>query len=97
MALDDLKSLIYFQAVAEERSFTKAASRLGVTQSTLSRTIKHFEARIGIRLLTRTTRNVATTAAGEGLLESLTPRASEIEEEIAVLKLCVAKLPGRSI
>lgn len=85
MARTDLNQLTWFQAVAEERSFTKAAAKLGVAQSTLSQTIKQLEARMGIRLLTRTTRNVATTAAGERLLQTLAPRVAEIEEEIAAL------------
>lgn len=85
MARTDLNQLTWFQAVAEERSFTKAAAKLGVAQSTLSHTIKQLEARMGIRLLTRTTRNVATTAAGERLLQTLAPRVAEIEEEIAAL------------
>lgn len=85
MARTDLNQLTWFQAVAEERSFTKAAAKLGVAQSTLSHTIKQLEARMGIRLLTRTTRNVATTAAGERLLKTITPRIAEIEDEIAAL------------
>ena len=85
MARTDLNQLTWFQAVAEERSFTKAAAKLGVAQSTLSHTIKQLEARMGIRLLTRTTRNVATTAAGERLLQTIAPRIGEIEDEIAAL------------
>jgi DNA-binding transcriptional LysR family regulator len=81
----DFNQLTWFQAVAEERSFTKAAARLGVGQSTLSHAIKQLETRMGIRLLTRTTRNVATTVAGERLLQTIAPRMSEIEEEIAAL------------
>jgi DNA-binding transcriptional LysR family regulator len=81
----DFNQLTWFQAVAEERSFTKAAARLGVAQSTLSYAIKQLEARMGIRLLTRTTRNVATTAAGERLLQTIAPRMGEIEAEIAAL------------
>lgn len=81
----DLNQLRWFQIVAEEQSFTRAASKIGVAQSTLSYTIKQLEARMGIRLLTRTTRNVATTAAGERLLQTITPRIAEIEEEIAAL------------
>ena len=70
--------------VAEERSFTRAAAKLGIAQSTLSHTIKRLEARMGMRLLTRTTRNVAPTEAGERLRA---PRAAhrEIEAEIAAL------------
>lgn len=81
----DFNQLTWFQAVAEERSFTKAAARLGIAQSTLSYAIKQLEARMGIRLLTRTTRNVATTEAGERLLQTITPRMGEIEDEIAAL------------
>ncbi|AEH86643.1 MULTISPECIES: LysR family transcriptional regulator [Mesorhizobium] len=85
MPKPDLNQLTWFQAVAEERSFTRAAAKLGVAQSTLSHTIKQLEARMGIRLLTRTTRNVATTAAGERLLRTIAPRIGEIEDEIAAL------------
>jgi DNA-binding transcriptional LysR family regulator len=85
MAREDFNDLLWFLAVAEERSFTKAAAKLGVTQSTLSHTIKRLEARMGIRLLTRTTRSVAPTAAGERLRQSLAPRVAEIEAEIAAL------------
>ena len=85
MEQTDFNHLTWFRIVAEERSFTKAAARIGVAQSTLSHTIKQLEARMGIRLLTRTTRNVATTAAGERLLHTITPRMAEIEDEIAAL------------
>lgn len=85
MERTDFNQLTWFQAVAEERSFTKAAARLGVAQSTLSHAIKQLETRMGIRLLTRTTRNVATTAAGERLLQTIAPRMGEIEHEIAAL------------
>lgn len=85
MAGPDLNQLTWFQAVAEERSFTKAAARIGVAQSTLSHAIRQLEARMGIRLLTRTTRSVALTVAGERLLQTITPRIAEIEEEIAAL------------
>ena len=85
MAKTDFNQLTWFQAVAEERSFTKAAARLGVAQSTLSHTIKQLEANMGIRLLNRTTRNVAPTPAGARLLQTLIPRIAEIEGEIAAL------------
>ncbi|GAA0778024.1 LysR family transcriptional regulator [Brevundimonas olei] len=85
MERTDFNQLTWFQAVAEERSFTKAAARLGVAQSTLSHAIKQLEARMGIRLLTRTTRNVAMTVAGERLLQTIAPRMTEIEAEIAAL------------
>ncbi|MBB2970327.1 LysR family transcriptional regulator [Mesorhizobium sp. RMAD-H1] len=96
MARADLNQLTWFQAVAEERSFTKAAAKLGVAQSTLSHTIKQLEARMGIRLLTRTTRNVAMTAAGERLLQTITPRIAEIEDEIAAL-MAFREKPSGSI
>ena len=67
-----------FVAVAEERSFTRAAAKLGVSQSALSQTIRALEAQLGIRLLTRTTRNVAPTEAGERLLRTVAPRFAEI-------------------
>lgn len=85
MAREVFNNLLWFLAVAEERSFTKAAARIGVAQSTLSHTIKRLEAQMGIRLLTRTTRNVAPTEAGERLRQSLAPRLAEIEAEIAAL------------
>lgn len=96
MAGTDLNQLTWFQAVAEERSFTKAAAKLGVAQSTLSHTIKQLEARMGIRLLTRTTRNVATTAAGARLLQTIAPRIGEIEDEIAAL-MAFREKPSGSI
>lgn len=85
MARQDFNDLLWFLAVAEEKSFTRAAAKLGVTQSTLSHTIKRLETRMGIRLLMRTTRSVATTEAGERLRQSLAPRVAEIEAEIAAL------------
>lgn len=96
MSRTDLNQLTWFQAVAEERSFTKAAAKLGVAQSTLSHTIKQLEARMGIRLLTRTTRNVATTTAGERLLQTIAPRIGEIEDEIAAL-MAFREKPSGSI
>jgi DNA-binding transcriptional LysR family regulator len=85
MQRNDLNELLWFLAVASERSFTKAAAKLGTSQSTLSHTIKRLEARMGLRLLTRTTRSVAPTEAGERLLQSLAPRIEEIESDIANL------------
>jgi len=78
--LDDLVALV---AVGRERSFTKAAAKLGVSQSALSHTIRELEARLGVRLLTRTTRSVSPTEAGERLLHTLEPRFDEIEAELA--------------
>ncbi len=96
MARTDLNQLVWFQAVAEERSFTRAAAKLGVAQSTLSYTIRQLEERMGLRLLTRTTRNVATTAAGERLMQTITPRIAEIEDEIAAL-MALREKPSGSI
>jgi DNA-binding transcriptional LysR family regulator len=85
MRREDLTDMLWFLAVAEERSFTKAAARLGTSQSTLSHTIKQLEMRLGLRLLTRTTRSVAPTEAGERLLRSLAPHIEELEAEIDAL------------
>lgn len=80
--LDDLHA---FVAVARERSFTRAAARLGVSQSALSHTMRELEARLGVRLLTRTTRSVSPTEAGERLLNTVGPRLEEIEAELGAL------------
>lgn len=74
-----------FAAVAAERSFTRAAAKLGVSQPALSQTIRSLEERLGIRLLTRTTRSVAPTEAGERLLRAAAPRFAEIQAELAAL------------
>src|SRR5271157_1033117 len=81
----NLNDLLAFLAVGQERSFTRAAAKLGVSQSALSHTIRKLEARLGLRLLTRTTRSVAPTEAGERLLHTLGPRFEEIDAEIAGL------------
>jgi DNA-binding transcriptional LysR family regulator len=81
----NLNDLLGFLAVANERSFTRAAARLGVSQSALSHTIRGLEERLGVRLLTRTTRSVAPTEAGERLLHTLGPRFEEIDAELAAL------------
>src|SRR5918997_6252313 len=73
MPRTDLDDLLAFLAVARERSFTRAASRLGVSQSALSQTVRGLEARLGMRLLTRTTRSVAPTEAGERLPRTVGP------------------------
>lgn len=85
MKRDDLHDLLWFLAVAEERSFTRAAARLGTSQSTLSHTIKQLEERLGLRLLTRTTRSVAPTDVGERLLASLGPSIANIESRLETL------------
>ncbi len=85
MASDNLRELSAFIAVAEERGFTRAAARLGVSQSALSQTIRTFEERLGIRLFTRTTRSVSVTEAGERLLGVAAPAILEIETGLAQL------------
>lgn len=85
MRRDDLGSLAMFLSVAEERSFTKAAAKLGVSQSALSHSMRRLEARLGLRLLTRTTRSVAATDAGERLIETLRPALEEIDGKLASL------------
>jgi DNA-binding transcriptional LysR family regulator len=85
MARQNVNDLVAFLAVARERSFTRAAAHLGVSQSALSHTIRGLEARLGLRLLTRTTRSVAPTEAGERVLRTLGPRFDEIEAELSAL------------
>lgn len=85
MLRDNINDLLAFAAVARERSFTKAAAQLGVSQSALSHTMRALEARLGIRLLTRTTRSVAPTEAGERLLAAINPHFDELETELAAL------------
>ena len=77
-----VEDLLVFSAVARERSFTKAAAKLRVSQSALSRTVRDLEARLGVRLLARTTRSVAPTEVGERLLHTIGPRFEEIETEL---------------
>jgi DNA-binding transcriptional LysR family regulator len=85
MVRETVNDLQAFLAVAREESFTRAASKLGVSQSALSHTIRGLETRLGIRLLARTTRRVAPTEAGERLLRTIGPRFDEIEAELAAL------------
>ena len=85
MRRGNLNDLVAFLAVGRERSFTKAAAKLGVSQSALSHTIRGLEARLGLRLLTRTTRSVSPTEAGERLLHIVGPRFEEIEAELEAL------------
>src|SRR5215207_3142132 len=82
MARENLNDLVAFIAVARERNFTRAAAHLGVSQSALSHTVRGLEERLGVRLLTRTTRSVVPTQAGERLLRSIGPRLEEIEAEL---------------
>jgi DNA-binding transcriptional LysR family regulator len=85
MPTDDFNDLAAFAAVAQERSFTKAAAKLGISQSRLSLRIRALEERIGLRLLARTTRSVAPTEAGQRVLQTIMPRFAEIEAELAAL------------
>src|SRR5690349_8873129 len=80
-----LNDLLSFLAVAQERSFTRAAAKLGVSQSALSHTVRALETRLKVSLLTRTTRSVSPTEAGERLLQTVAPRLEEIEAEIAAV------------
>ena len=94
MRRENFSELLAFLAVARERSFTKAAAKLGVSQSALSHTIRGLEERLGLRLLTRTTRSVAATNAGERLLHNVGPRLDEIETELAALSALRDKPAG---
>ncbi|WP_456618207.1 LysR family transcriptional regulator [Bradyrhizobium sp. P5_C12] len=85
MARANINDLLTFLAVARERSFTRAAAQLGVSQSALSHTVRALEERLGLRLLTRTTRSVAPTEAGERLLRNIGPRFEEIDAELSAL------------
>jgi DNA-binding transcriptional LysR family regulator len=85
MARDHINEISAFLAVARERSFTKAAGKLGVSPSALSHSVKGLEARLGLRLLARTTRNVAPTEAGERLVRSVGPHFEQIEAELEAL------------
>src|ERR1700684_2741458 len=81
----ELGDLVAFLAVAEERSFTRAAAKLGVSQSALSYTVRRLETRLGLRLLNRTTRSVAPTEGGERLLGTLRPALDQIDTELDAL------------
>lgn len=83
MRREDLADLAALLVVADEGSFTRAAARLGVSQSALSHTIRKLETRLGLRLLTRTTRSVSTTEAGGRLLETVRPAIADIDEQLA--------------
>jgi DNA-binding transcriptional LysR family regulator len=94
MRNENFDDLAAFVMVAQERSFTKAAAKLGISQSTLSLTIRALEERIGFRLLARTTRSLAPTDAGERLLQTVAPRFAEIEAELAALSALREKPAG---
>ncbi|EOV2610106.1 LysR family transcriptional regulator [Enterobacter hormaechei] len=86
MLKDNFNDLLSFMVVARERSFTRAAAQLGVSQSALSHAMRNLEARLEVRLLTRTTRSVAPTEAGEQLFMRLSPHLLEIEQELTALR-----------
>jgi DNA-binding transcriptional LysR family regulator len=94
MARANINDLLAFLAVARERSFTKAAAQLGVSQSALSHTIRGLEARLGVRLLTRTTRSVAPTVAGERLLRTVGPHLDQINVELSAMSELRGKPAG---
>jgi DNA-binding transcriptional LysR family regulator len=85
MRREDLSDLMAFLAVADEKSFTRAAAKLGTSQSALSHTVRRLEAHLGLRLLTRTTRSVAPTEAGERLIQTLRPAFDDIDQKLASL------------
>jgi DNA-binding transcriptional LysR family regulator len=92
---EDLGDLLAFLAVARERSFTRAASKLGLSQSALSHTVRALETRLGVRLLTRTTRSVVPTEAGERLLERVAPRLDSIASEVQAVAELGSRPGGR--
>lgn len=94
MRRDNINDYLAFIAVAQERSFTRAAAQMGVSQSALSYTVRTLEAKLGLRLLTRTTRSVGLTEAGERLLLNIGPRFDEIESEIAAISAMRDKPAG---
>src|SRR4029077_7403479 len=95
MQLDDLNVLAAFLAVAEERSFTRAARRVGVSRSALSHAVRGLEERIGVRLLARTTRSVARTDAGEQLIARLDPALTDIRYALGHVAGLGARPVGR--
>src|SRR5215469_8313111 len=92
---DELNDLAAFAIVAEERSFTRAAGRLGVTQSALSHKMNSLEKRLGVRLLARTTRNVTATTAGNSLLNDLAPALDRIRESLSKVRELRHRPSGR--
>lgn len=94
MNREDLNDLLAFLVVAEERSFTRAAAKLGKSQSALSQNMKHLEERLGVRLLARTTRSVSTTEAGERLLAGLRPALEGISDALDVVSYFRKKPAG---
>src|ERR1700759_3786141 len=91
MQRTNLNDLSAFLTVARERSFTRAAAKLGISQSSISHLIRGLETRLGVRLLARTTRSVSPTEAGDRLLRTVGPRLDEVEAELSFL----SELPDR--
>ena len=96
MRREELGDLAAFVAIADERSFTRAAAKLGISQSALSHTVRRLEERLGVRLLTRTTRSVALTEAGEQLFETLGPALEEIDAKLVALSQ-LRETPGGTV
>jgi DNA-binding transcriptional LysR family regulator len=94
MARDRISDVQAFLAVARDRSFTKAAAKLGVSPSALSHTIRSLEESLGVRLLTRTTRSVSATEAGDRLLQSVGPRLAEVQAELDAVSEFAVKPKG---
>ncbi|MEZ2601736.1 LysR family transcriptional regulator [Kluyvera intermedia] len=94
MADEIYRDIVAFITIARARSFTRAAAELGVSQSALSHTIRQLEERLGLRLLTRTTRSVSPTEAGEQLLERVSPRFAVIADELVSLRELGSKIAG---
>ncbi|UCR85178.1 LysR family transcriptional regulator [Pseudomonas chlororaphis] len=95
MTTESYDLLAIFAAVAQERSFTRAAAKLGMSQPALSRAMRQLEERLGVRLLARTTRSVSPTEAGEHLLQVVSPRFEEINDELALLSKFRDKPAGK--
>jgi DNA-binding transcriptional LysR family regulator len=94
MAGENLNDILAFLAVAREKSFTRAAAKLGVSQSALSHTIRTLESKMGLRLLTRTTRSVAPTEAGDRLISAVGPHFEDIETELEAISALRDKPSG---
>src|SRR4051812_1468505 len=94
MRREEMADLTAFVVVVEERSFTKAAAKLGLSQSSLSQIVRRLEARLGLRLLTRTTRSVAPTEAGERLVQTLAPALENLDASVAALSALRDKPAG---
>ena len=96
MLRDELNVLAAFAVVADERSFTKAALKLGVSTSAISHSMRGLEERVGVRLLARTTRSVAPTAAGQRLLAKLRPALDDVDAALTEVGSSVRRRPASS-